>query len=571
MVTKLRNEITEFRQKPNESLFEALEHYKLSIDLCPNHNMLLVTQIDTFYNGLTLRHQDTINAAAGGTFMQKTPEECYDLIKSMTAQHNHWDTLATRDKTFGTISSTTTTESPEVIRQLEMMNKNFQEIMKQMQLVKCVDMKCATCSGPHSYTECPAVSGYTQEAAYATTELDVAPKPKPSIPYPSRLNDQKLQEKTNSQMLKFLQIFQRLHFDLSFADALLYIPKFASTFKSLLSNKMKSFELVNTPLTKNCSAVLLKKLLEKLRDPGRFLIPCDFQGFESCMALADLGASINLMPLFVWKKLSLPDLTSTRMTLEIATRSYAYPADPRVPLILGRPFLRTARALVNVHEKELILRDGDEQLIFHADSTSKHPHKHGNDTTPLFDFSPSLTPFETSDYLLEEFTDEISLLDPFPPGKEDNNFDFKADLREIEFLMNQDPSTESNIETIDPILEKFTNELALTYLPPSKDDDDDLFDLKSDNDEWKKLLYGDGYKDNNSEKDKNMDSKMISLVVEAHIVESNDLLPRLLDNDSTLLKESSESSENASLSSCPFRNEDKDYPDYEDSRAHGFV
>ncbi|GJR70962.1 reverse transcriptase domain-containing protein [Tanacetum coccineum] len=80
MVTKLRNEITKFEQKPYESLFEAWERYKLSIDRCPNHNMLLVTQIDTFYNGLTLSHRDTINAAAGGTFMQKTPEECYELI-----------------------------------------------------------------------------------------------------------------------------------------------------------------------------------------------------------------------------------------------------------------------------------------------------------------------------------------------------------------------------------------------------------------------------------------------------------------------------------------------------------
>ncbi|GJT94603.1 reverse transcriptase domain-containing protein [Tanacetum coccineum] len=75
MVTKLGNEIMNFRQDPNESLFEAWEHYKLSIDQCPNHNMLLVTQIDMFYNGLTLRHRDTINAVAGGTFMQKTPKE----------------------------------------------------------------------------------------------------------------------------------------------------------------------------------------------------------------------------------------------------------------------------------------------------------------------------------------------------------------------------------------------------------------------------------------------------------------------------------------------------------------
>nr|GEX47413.1 putative ribonuclease H-like domain-containing protein [Tanacetum cinerariifolium] len=333
------------------------------------------------------------------------------------------------------------------------------------------------------------------------------------------------------------------------------------------------------------------------------------------MALADLGASINLMPLSIWKKLSLPDLTPTRMTLELATRSYAYQAgiaddifvqvgkftfpadfvvidydvDPRVPILLRRPFLRTACVLVYVHKEELILRDGDEKLIFHADSTPKHPHKHGNESinmtifinitcedcfpevlefkksnhplsgsiTPLFDFSPSLTPFETSDSLLEEFADELALLDPFPLGKEDNNFDFEVDLREIEYLLNQDPSTESIFETIDPILEKFTDERALYYLPRPRDDDDDLFEIKSDNDEWKKLLYGDRYKDIDSKKDKNKDSKIKSLVVEAHIVESNDLLPQLLDNDSTLPKESSNTSEIASLSSFPFKNEDK--------------
>nr|GFD17159.1 reverse transcriptase domain-containing protein [Tanacetum cinerariifolium] len=92
MKTKLRKEIMDFRQKLKESLFEAWERYKSSIDRCPNHNMLLVTQIDTFYSGLTLRHRDTINAAAGGTFIQKTPKECYELIKNMTAHHNHWDT-----------------------------------------------------------------------------------------------------------------------------------------------------------------------------------------------------------------------------------------------------------------------------------------------------------------------------------------------------------------------------------------------------------------------------------------------------------------------------------------------
>nr|GEU50261.1 reverse transcriptase domain-containing protein [Tanacetum cinerariifolium] len=88
MVTKLRNEVTNFFQHPDESLFEASERYKLSIDRCPNHNMLPVTQIDTFNNGLTLRHRDTINVAAGETFTKRCPEECYDLVENMTAHHN---------------------------------------------------------------------------------------------------------------------------------------------------------------------------------------------------------------------------------------------------------------------------------------------------------------------------------------------------------------------------------------------------------------------------------------------------------------------------------------------------
>nr|GEU96560.1 reverse transcriptase domain-containing protein [Tanacetum cinerariifolium] len=169
MVTKLRNHITKFERKSHESLSEAWERYKLLIDWCPNYNILLVTQIGTFYDCLTLSHRETINVASGGTFMQKTPKECYELIENMTAHHNHWDTSTIREETSRNISSTSTTESHEVVRQLEMMNKNFSEMMRQFQMVKSVDTKCETYGGPHSFTECPAVSGYTQETTYATT------------------------------------------------------------------------------------------------------------------------------------------------------------------------------------------------------------------------------------------------------------------------------------------------------------------------------------------------------------------------------------------------------------------
>ncbi|GJZ09955.1 reverse transcriptase domain-containing protein [Tanacetum coccineum] len=124
MVTKLRNDISNFRQLPDESLVKAWERHKLSIDRCPNHNMLPTTQIDTFYNGLTLRHQDTINADAGGAYIKRRPEECYDLIKNMTAHHNDWDTSAQR----GESSRSITSSSPKIAtltQQIAEMNKFF--------------------------------------------------------------------------------------------------------------------------------------------------------------------------------------------------------------------------------------------------------------------------------------------------------------------------------------------------------------------------------------------------------------------------------------------------------------
>ncbi|GJS40549.1 reverse transcriptase domain-containing protein [Tanacetum coccineum] len=320
-------------------------------------------------------------------------------------------------------------------------------------------------------------------------------------------------------MEKIFQIFQDLRFDISFVDALLLMLRFAPTIRNLLMNKEKLLELAKIPLNENCSAMLLKKLPEKLGDPGKFLIPCDFPGMDICHALADLGASINLMPLSIWKKLSLPELTPTRITLELADRSITRPkglaedvfvkvrsfhfptdfvvvdfeADLRVPLILGKSFLRTNRALIDMYEGEFILRDEDERLIFHVD---KHPQKHANEsikminfidvscedsfgevlrlkksnhfssgsTTPFSDSRPSLTSFETSDSLLEEFADELALLDPFPPGNED--VDVKAELREIELLLNRDPSTKFSPRiTFDPNLESFTNEPSLVCLP----------------------------------------------------------------------------------------------------------
>nr|GEV10116.1 reverse transcriptase domain-containing protein [Tanacetum cinerariifolium] len=325
----------------------------------------------------------------------------------------------------------------------------------------------------------------------------------------------------------------------------------------MITNQEKLLGLENTSLTENCLAVLLKKLPEKLRDLEKFLIPCNFPELKKCMALANLGASINLMPLSVWKKLMLPELIPTRMTLELA----------------NRPFSRTAGALVDVYGEELILRDDDKKLIFHADSTSKYPHKHGNEsinminfiditckdhfnevlkiqksfhpfsgsTTTSFDYFPCLTSSETSDSSLEEFVDELTLFNPFPLGNKDDNFDPKAYLREIKHLLNRDPSTDSSpktdIDIIDPVLERFTDEPALVYSFPLDDEDDDLFDFENNNDEWRNILYHDPFDDIHSEKDKIKDSKMKILIDELESPESNVLLLLLLDCESTLHEE----------------------------------
>nr|GEY97741.1 hypothetical protein [Tanacetum cinerariifolium] len=225
----------------------------------------------------------------------------------------------------------------------------------------------------------------------------------------------KQQEKDEVQIHKFWQMFKQLHINITLTNALILMPKYQKMLKALLFNKEKLQELANTPLNEICSAVIRNKLPEKLGDPEKFIILCGFSELK-CKALANLGASINLMPLSVWKKLGLPEL-STRMTLELANRAICTPAgiardvfvpvgkftfladfvivdyksDPRVPLILGRPFLRTTRALIDVHGEEMILRDRDERLTLNmrhdTSSYSNQPQKESINLINVFNNS----------------------------------------------------------------------------------------------------------------------------------------------------------------------------------------
>ncbi|GJT71757.1 reverse transcriptase domain-containing protein [Tanacetum coccineum] len=553
--TNLRNEITRFQQRFDETFYEAWDRFNDLLRACPHHGFSELHQLDTFYNALNSNDQDSLNSAAGGNFLDKMPRECLRIIESKSKVRN------SRNKpVVAKVGTSTSTSgiSPEVavlttdVAELKDMMKTLILDKQKSQApatVKAVEEKCVTCGGAHSYRNCPATDGnvyrdniqeYVSQAAVAnfnqgntgyrapianqirppgfppvqnnqnnqgnnqnrynqnrgnnynhgpihqppvnqgqiyrpqvnqppayqapapqtqgvtrtdfesyvkandavmqniqtnittltnsnlelknmfsqfmkmntasssgtgslpsntvtnpkedlkgiTTRSGVAyqgptipttssspkvveretevtkdtmlptnngstkdvqppvvqvqphvpnsepvvtpvsapmPNPKPSIPYPSRRNDERRREKANDQIEKFYEIFKDLSFEISLTDALILMPKFASTLKALIGNKEKLSEMARTPLNEHCSAVILNKLPEKLGDPGKFLIPCDFPGMDECLALADLGASINLMPLSVCKKLSLPELTPTCMTLELADRTISQP------------------------------------------------------------------------------------------------------------------------------------------------------------------------------------------------------------------------------------------------------
>nr|GEX34927.1 reverse transcriptase domain-containing protein [Tanacetum cinerariifolium] len=534
MVTKLINEITNFRQRSDESLFETWERYKLSIDRCPNHNMLPITQMDTFYNGLTLRHRDTINAATGGTFMKRRPEECYDLIENMTAHHNDWDTSAQRSESSSSITSSFNTEIATLKAEMAEINKNLMRpplailktymlhepikganqgqnqppayqapayqalvyqasvhqphipqpqvvttneftnfkkandaILKNMQTnmtsLTNSNLELKNMFGPtipttssspvvEHETEAtkdmvhPTNNGSTEdvqppvvpiESPILNSELvnstiieSVAspisasrPNQRPSIPYPSRFQDQKLCDKANDQREKFFQIFKDLNFNISFADALILMPKFSPSIKSLLTNKDKLCELPRTPLNEHCLAVLLKKL-------------------------------------------SLPDLSPTCMTLDLSDRSISRPVgvaedvfvkvgtfhfpanfvvvdfdvDPLVPLILGRSFLKTGRALIDVFKGELTLHVGKEAITFNLDQTSRYSANYNDMTAKQINII-DMACEEYSDFLLEEVDAFLTLEDdPTSPEVGQSYVDTEGDILLLEAFLNDDPS-----------------------------------------------------------------------------------------------------------------------------------
>nr|GEW24401.1 reverse transcriptase domain-containing protein [Tanacetum cinerariifolium] len=481
--THLKNQISRFTQRFEETFKEAWERFKEMLRACLHHGFTELVQIDTFYNGLNDNDQDSLNAMAGGNILSKTTREALKIIenKSKVPYSRNKPNVSRMNTTSRVNASKSYDRIDKLADQISTLVDIFAKKIVTPAPVKAVEESCVTCGSNHAYYNCPntdsnqpsvcvvtgtynqvapqnCASNYMAPPGFApvqngqnrfnqnprqgnnfnrgynfqpfevpnqgfqnphfqvlnnsiqqgfpnegdmkaiTTWSGVAyegpliptpkkvveqetkettdkeqlnfqgsnahiqplvnpipepdvPKtlPKPNLPYHSRLNDQKLHKKATNKIEKFFQIFQDFHFDVSFADALLLMPKFASTIKSLLTNKDKLFELAKIPLNENCSVMLLKKLPKKLGDPGKFLIPCDFTRID----VAD-------------RSITCPKGVAEDVFVKVGKFHFPtdfvvvdFEADPRVPLILGISFLRTSRGLIDVYGEEISLQGSD--------------------------------------------------------------------------------------------------------------------------------------------------------------------------------------------------------------------
>nr|GEV76619.1 putative reverse transcriptase domain, ribonuclease H-like domain, aspartic peptidase domain protein [Tanacetum cinerariifolium] len=477
--THLKNEISRFTQTFEETFGEAWDHFK---------EMLRA-------------YHDSLNAAMDGNLLNKTTREALKIIENKSkVRYSRSKSNVSR---VNTNSRDSVSKTDDRIDKLADQISNLVEIVNKQVITpasaKAVEKTYVTCGGAHAYYDCiatdsnqPSVCAATgfynqinvlrgdfnkqeenlrrnlnndmrsilgsffqnQASTLGTLLSNIVPNPKgemkavttrsglayvgpsiptnsplekvvpisiseqdvsrtqskPTIPYPSRLNDQKLREKPTNQMEKFFQIFHDLHFDTSFADALLLMPKFASTIKRM----------------------------------------------EVCHALADLGASINLMPLSIWKKLSLPELTPIRMTLELEDRSITRPKGVAEDVFVKGDlsenqscFNRFIRRGNYPHDVIDIACEEFVQDVLDFQYNSKSSNLTLVSDHSIFESesckepivkssSPTPTPFGESDFFLEEIEDFLNG-DSIPTGIENSVYDSEGDILFLEKLLNEDP------------------------------------------------------------------------------------------------------------------------------------
>nr|GEU40705.1 reverse transcriptase domain-containing protein [Tanacetum cinerariifolium] len=638
--TNLRNKITNFQQRSDESFYTAWERFKDLLHACLHHGFMELHEIDTFYNSLTSTDQDLLNATASGNLLTKTPKDALTLIENKSKVR----TLRNRPIVAKESTSTSTSGFHPMLLHLSMPSMLcFLRTQPLLQLrskrlkrvvLLVVDHILTTTvnynqgnaghrpsSVAHQVRPLgfpPVLNNQNRGNNYNPGNSTYRAPTPPTQASPSNelanyikvneINTRAMQKQITNMKAELKNEFQAMMLqqnnkmenmlsnyfqrnkpsgsdalpsntvtnpkgdlkaittrsgvsyngpsipplslllprwwneDPSFSNALLCMPKFASTFKNLLSNKEKLFEVTNTPVNENCSAVILKRLPKKLGDLGKFLIPCNFPEIVECLALADLGASINLMPLSIWRKLSLPEHTPTQMIFELADRSttrpigiaedvfvrvgkFHFPADfvvvdyvvdPR-SISLQKFSYNDVESINRIDVIDVACEEYSQKVLgFSGNSESGNPTLAAEPI--IARSSPSLTPFEGGDFILEEikshdsvpweinFEDISEFFSTFHIPLENCDFFFKKTERFTsvpEFETFRFYPEEKNADVSLPeyecfysegdirLLEKFLNYDPSSHLPLKEIKTEELKSVKSSVDEPPKLKLKD--------------------------------------------------------------------------------
>nr|GEV03244.1 reverse transcriptase domain-containing protein [Tanacetum cinerariifolium] len=421
--------------------------------------MLPATQINTFYNGLTFRHRDTINAAAGGTFMKSRLEECYDLIKNMTTHHNDWNTSAQQSESSSSITSSSDIEIATLKTEMAKINKNLIRILQVNQNVKAVTPNCETCGGPHSYTDCSATVGQTQnvyavEAYQGTLLCNTITNPKEDLKGITTRSRTTYQEPTipttSTSLPKVVEHETEVTKDM-------VPPTNNGSTKDVQPLVVQTVTLILN------SKPIVAPIIEPVVAPVSAPKPNQKPSIPYTSRFHD--QKLN-------DKLLLPELYPTYMTLKLTDRLMSHPVgvaedvfvkvgkfyflsdfvvvdfdvDPQVPLILGGSFLKTRRALIDVFERELTLRVGKEAITFNLDQTLRYSANYNDMTANRID----VIDMACEEYLQEVlcFSDVIAKVDTFlaleddptSPEVDQSYVDTEGDILLFEAFLNDDPS-----------------------------------------------------------------------------------------------------------------------------------
>ncbi|XP_070040923.1 uncharacterized protein [Nicotiana tomentosiformis] len=416
-----RREIHNFCHKDNETVFEAWERFKEIVRKCQHSGIELWMQLQDFWDGLTPASRRTLSNAAGGLLMKKTPEEIVTILDELSEDANQWpSTSAERRRANGVhpVDANTYVQSEledlmksfivktdEILDAHADTERNPKETVNAVTLRSRQVLEDPTSVQKESVPEKEIGEQLKSEVDKKKTGKKGADKKKkedtsrrgesnkeskhiPALPFPQKLYRENLDE----QFERFLSMLRQVNENFPFTEVLSQMPSYAKFLKDILTKKRKVEETSVVKLTEHCSAILQNKLPQKCGDPGSFTIPCSLGSIKFDKSLCDSGGSINLMPLSIYRKLKSEtgEIRSVPISLQLADQTTLIPEgvvenilvrvdkfvfpmkfivvnmeeNKEVPLILGRPFLATGREILDIHDRKLMLRVGEETKLF---------------------------------------------------------------------------------------------------------------------------------------------------------------------------------------------------------------